>query len=99
MTCVPVGFGVLGPVVAWSETGAPVDLRGPRHRAVLGRLLVARGRVVPVDRMVDDLWTDPPGQRWEDFRHATDDLVTVLEGQMSSRSPARFAASGLARNC
>jgi len=29
-----------------------------------------------------DLWTDPPGQRWEDFRHATDELITVLEGQM-----------------
>ncbi len=27
-----------------------------------------------------ELWTDPPGQRWEDFRHATDELVTVLEG-------------------
>ena len=29
-----------------------------------------------------ELWTDPPGQRWDDFRHATDELVTVLEGQM-----------------
>jgi uncharacterized cupin superfamily protein len=29
-----------------------------------------------------DLWTDPPGQRWEDFCHATDELVTVLEGEM-----------------
>jgi mannose-6-phosphate isomerase-like protein (cupin superfamily) len=29
-----------------------------------------------------DLWVDPPGQRWEDFRHETDELVTVLEGQM-----------------
>ena len=29
-----------------------------------------------------DLWTDPPGQRWEDFTHATDELVTVLEGHM-----------------
>jgi quercetin dioxygenase-like cupin family protein len=28
------------------------------------------------------LWTDSPGQRWEDFRHATDELVTVLEGEM-----------------
>lgn len=28
------------------------------------------------------LWTDPPGQRWENFTHATDELVTVLEGQM-----------------
>ncbi len=29
-----------------------------------------------------ELWTDPPGQRWEDFTHATDELVVVLEGQM-----------------
>jgi quercetin dioxygenase-like cupin family protein len=29
-----------------------------------------------------ELWTDPPGQRWEDFRHATDELVIVLEGDM-----------------
>lgn len=29
-----------------------------------------------------ELWTDLPGQCWEDFRHATDELVTVLEGQM-----------------
>jgi quercetin dioxygenase-like cupin family protein len=29
-----------------------------------------------------DLWTDPPGQRWEGFTHATDELVTVLEGDM-----------------
>lgn len=29
-----------------------------------------------------DLWTDPPGQRWEDFRHATDELVMVLEGEV-----------------
>jgi quercetin dioxygenase-like cupin family protein len=29
-----------------------------------------------------DLWTDPPGQTWEDFTHATDELVTVLEGEM-----------------
>lgn len=29
-----------------------------------------------------ELWVDPPGQRWEDFTHATDELVTVLEGTM-----------------
>jgi mannose-6-phosphate isomerase-like protein (cupin superfamily) len=29
-----------------------------------------------------DVLIDPPGQRWEDFTHATDELVTVLEGQM-----------------
>jgi quercetin dioxygenase-like cupin family protein len=29
-----------------------------------------------------DLWVDPPGQRWENFTHATDEVVLVLEGQM-----------------
>jgi quercetin dioxygenase-like cupin family protein len=29
-----------------------------------------------------ELWTDPPGQRWEDFTHATNELVTVLGGDM-----------------
>jgi hypothetical protein len=28
------------------------------------------------------VWTDPPGQRWEDFRHAEEELVTVPEGDM-----------------
>jgi quercetin dioxygenase-like cupin family protein len=29
-----------------------------------------------------DLWIDAPGQRWEDFTHATDEVVIVLEGEM-----------------
>ena len=29
-----------------------------------------------------DLWIDAPGQRWEDFTHATDEVVIVLEGDM-----------------
>jgi len=29
-----------------------------------------------------DIWVDPPGQRWEGFVHATDELVIVLEGLM-----------------
>ncbi len=29
-----------------------------------------------------DLWTDPPGQRWEGFVHGVDELVMVLEGEM-----------------
>jgi quercetin dioxygenase-like cupin family protein len=29
-----------------------------------------------------DLWVDPPGQRWEGYVHATDELVLVLEGEM-----------------
>ncbi|WP_233512399.1 AfsR/SARP family transcriptional regulator [Micromonospora deserti] len=54
-----VFFGVLGPLQAVASGGV-VALKGPRHRAVLARLLIARGRMVPVDRLVDDLWDVPP---------------------------------------
>lgn len=27
-----------------------------------------------------DLWVDPPGQVWEDYRHDVDELIYVLEG-------------------
>ena len=29
-----------------------------------------------------ELWTDPPGQRWEDITHSTDEVVIVLGGEM-----------------
>ena len=29
-----------------------------------------------------DVWVDPPGQVWEDYAHATDELVLVLEGRL-----------------
>lgn len=28
------------------------------------------------------IWTDAPGQKWENFVHETDELVMVLEGQV-----------------
>ena len=28
------------------------------------------------------LWVDPPGQRWEDFVHDTDELLVILEGKL-----------------
>lgn len=29
-----------------------------------------------------DLFTDPPGREWNDFVHATNELVTVMEGRL-----------------
>ncbi|MEW9534327.1 BTAD domain-containing putative transcriptional regulator [Microbispora sp. NPDC049125] len=52
-----VTFRVLGPVGA-HDGAAELDLGGLRQRAVLARLLVARGQVVPVDTLLFDLWDD-----------------------------------------
>ena len=51
---------MLGPVVAWGADGAARDLKGRRHRAVLARLAVARGRLVPLGVLIEDLWETPP---------------------------------------
>ncbi|GAA2665551.1 hypothetical protein GCM10010412_041950 [Nonomuraea recticatena] len=54
-----VAFRVLGPVEAYeSDSDDELDLGGLRQRAVLARLLVARGQVVPVDTLLYDLWDD-----------------------------------------
>lgn len=29
-----------------------------------------------------DLWTDPPGQRWEDFVHDVDEVLMPVEGTL-----------------
>ncbi|MDA0136478.1 BTAD domain-containing putative transcriptional regulator [Solirubrobacter deserti] len=72
-------FGVLGPVVAWDEAGSRVALRGPRHRAVLARLIVARGAVVPLERLVDDLWpVAPPPRAVGSVRTFVSDLRRAL---------------------
>ena len=28
------------------------------------------------------VWTDPPGQVWQDFVHEVDELVTLIEGEI-----------------
>ncbi|MET9973219.1 BTAD domain-containing putative transcriptional regulator, partial [Streptomyces sp. NPDC006356] len=83
-------FGVLGPVTAWDGDGVAIDLKGPRHRSVLARLIVARGRLVPVSRMVDDLWTDPPADAVGAVRTFVAALRRALEPDRPPRTPARL---------
>ncbi|MEU3743343.1 BTAD domain-containing putative transcriptional regulator [Streptomyces sp. NPDC032198] len=85
-----VAFGVLGPVAAWDGVGDAVALKGPRHRAVLARLIVARRRVVPVARLVDDLWTDPPQDATGTVRTFVAALRRALEPERPPRTPARL---------
>ncbi|MFE2415390.1 BTAD domain-containing putative transcriptional regulator [Streptomyces hokutonensis] len=88
-----VAFGVLGPVTAWDGAGDVIALRGPRHRAVLARLLVARRRVVPVGRLVEDLWEgreEPPADAVGAVRTFVAALRRALEPERPPRAPARL---------
>ncbi|MGW4825547.1 AfsR/SARP family transcriptional regulator [Streptomyces sp. NPDC004227] len=85
-----VEFGVLGAVTAWNEAGEPLRLKGPRHRAVLARLIVARRRVVPVSVLAEDLWAEPPGNAVGSLRTFVGDLRRALEPDRPPRTPPRL---------
>jgi DNA-binding SARP family transcriptional activator/DNA polymerase III delta prime subunit len=52
-----VRYRILGPLHVMHD-GAPVDIGPPKQRAVLAALLLAAGRVVSVDRLVESVWGD-----------------------------------------
>ena len=54
-----VEFAILGPLEA-REGGEPIALGGPKQRALLTMLLLEAGRVVSLDRLVDELWSGNP---------------------------------------
>ena len=50
-------FRILGPLEVCAD-GAPVDLGPPKQRALLALLLLDVDRVVPTDRILEQLWGD-----------------------------------------
>ncbi|MET9224276.1 BTAD domain-containing putative transcriptional regulator [Lentzea sp. NPDC003310] len=78
-----VTFGVLGPLTAGSAR-----LGGPKQRAVLARLLVARRRAVPVGVLVDDLWEDPPDGAVGTVQTFVGALRKALEPDRPPRTPS-----------
>ncbi|RKT02330.1 transcriptional regulator [Streptomyces sp. 3211.6] len=79
---------VLGPLEAESE-GRPVPLGAPRQRAVLAGLLAARGAVVSVDRLAEDLWRGTPPAKATASLHAyVSNLRRLLEPERPPRAPA-----------
>jgi predicted ATPase/DNA-binding SARP family transcriptional activator len=56
---------LLGPVEAWVDD-RPVALGGQRPRTLIALLAVMGGRVVTVDRLIDELWGEEPPARARD---------------------------------
>ncbi len=88
-----VHLRVLGSLEAEVD-GAAVPLGGPRQRAVLAILVTARGRIVSVDRIIDDLWGgDPPGQAVTSVQAYVSNLRRLLEPGRPPRTAARLLVS------
>jgi predicted ATPase/DNA-binding SARP family transcriptional activator len=75
-----VRVDLLGPL-RLTVGGSPVEVPGPKRRAVLAMLAMAGGRALTADQLVDALWpTDPP----ESGRSALHSHVSRLRGHLGS---------------
>jgi DNA-binding SARP family transcriptional activator len=52
-------FRILGPL-AVRDRGRPIELRRPKHRALLAILLLRAGETVSSDALIDELWGETP---------------------------------------
>jgi DNA-binding SARP family transcriptional activator len=68
---------------------AAVDLGGPRQRAVLAMLALARGEVVSVDELIDAVWGDaPPAGATGSLQAFVSHLRRALQPDRAARSSA-----------
>ena len=85
-----VAFRVLGPIEALVD-GENVALGGPRQRALLGLLLLHRGRTVSTGVLIDAIWAgEPPDGAATTIRS----YVSKLRGALGEAAPVRGSASG-----
>ncbi|MEU7698072.1 AAA family ATPase [Streptomyces sp. NPDC039028] len=84
---------VLGPFRVEVD-GRPVDTRGRLARMVLVQLLLARGSVVPTERIIERLWpTRVPASAQASLHAYIARLRRTLEPQRAPRTPARHLVS------
>jgi DNA-binding SARP family transcriptional activator len=85
-----VEFKVLGPIEVWDgERSVDVGARMPR--AVLALLLMDAGRVVSVDRLVDQLWGEqPPATATTALQGYISQLRRALEPDRPARTPPQL---------
>src|SRR4051794_33656403 len=74
--------------------GLAVEVGGPRQRSVLAVLVLARGRVVSLDRLIDLVHEgDPPPSAVGSMQAYISALRRVLEPDRPARSPGRVLVS------
>ncbi|QLY33002.1 AfsR/SARP family transcriptional regulator [Nocardia huaxiensis] len=84
---------VLGPLRVVID-GTPTPIRGRIQRALLGRLVVAHGRAVSTDRLVDDIWEgEPPPSAASVVQVQIHNLRRVFEPRRARRAPAAVVVS------
>jgi DNA-binding SARP family transcriptional activator len=88
-----VQFDVLGPLRVRNGDDA-IEVARLKERAVLAALLIEANHVVPMDRLVNQLWGDEPPSRAIGTLHAyISNLRRLLEPDRPPRAPAQLIVS------
>lgn len=86
-------YRLLGPLEV-IDGDTSIDLGGPKQRAVLAILLLHAGKVVSLDRIIDELWGDePPARATGTLQAYVSNLRRALEPDRAPRTPATVLAS------
>nr|WP_313904805.1 AfsR/SARP family transcriptional regulator [Streptomyces sp. BHT-5-2] len=80
---------VLGPIEVTDAEGRAVPVGSRRRRELLGRLVAAGGRAVPLQVLIDDLWADPPTTAAGTVRTFVAELRRALEPDRPPRTRSR----------
>ncbi len=87
-------FRILGPLEILDDDLRPVELDSPRLRAVMCRLAMDAGRVVPHDALIAGVWgDDPPPAAGGTLQTYVSRLRRILEPDRSPRAPARVVVT------
>lgn len=71
---------MLGPLTVWTSDGRSVPIPEAKVRVLLAGLLVEPGRVIPADRLVENLWGErPPAKPLPSLRSKASQLRRALE--------------------
>lgn len=78
-------FRILGPLEVCRE-GKPLVLGAPKQRALLADMLLHANKVLPVERLIDDLWgEDPPHSAANALQVYVSHLRKILDPSVSGR--------------
>ncbi|WP_245617551.1 BTAD domain-containing putative transcriptional regulator [Amycolatopsis taiwanensis] len=77
---------VLGPISVKDGEGRSIAVGSQRRRELLGRLVAAGGRAVPLPLLIEDLWEDPPPTAAGTVRTFVSELRRALEPDRSPRT-------------
>ena len=83
-------FLLFGPFEVRDEAGEVVPIRRQKQRALAAALALRPSRPVSAERLVDDLWDDPPRKAKEALQNYVSQLRKLLGPDIVSTGPAGY---------